>query len=71
MNNKSKLIINNLYYKIDNIYIYKNININIYRNSLILINGPNGSGKTTLLNTIYNIISPSRGSLLKIKIFYI
>jgi len=58
-----KLKIENLNFEIDNTKILKNINFNIKKGEFVGVIGPNGCGKSTLLKNIYNILTPTNGSI--------
>ena len=58
-----KLKIEDLSFEIDNTKILKNINFEITKGEFVGIIGPNGCGKSTLLKNIYNILTPTKGSI--------
>ena len=58
-----KLKIENLGFKINNTEILNEINLEIKTSEFVGVIGPNGCGKTTLLKNIYNVLSPTNGSI--------
>lgn len=58
-----KLKIENLSFEIDATKILNNINFEIKKGEFVGIIGPNGCGKSTLLKNIYNILTPTYGSI--------
>lgn len=43
----------------------KDINLNIKRGTLLYIVGPNGSGKTTFVRLLTNLLSPTKGEIIR------
>ncbi len=58
-----KLKIENLSFEIDSAKILNDINFNIKKGEFVGVIGPNGCGKSTLLKNIYNILTPTSGSI--------
>ncbi len=57
------IVINDLFYKIDNTEIITDLNLTINDGEQIAIVGPSGCGKTTLLKLLLNLIEPTNGTI--------
>jgi len=55
------IIVKNLWFKYNRLYVLKNINLKIGEGELICILGDNGAGKTTLIKHFNGLLKPSKG----------
>jgi ABC-2 type transport system ATP-binding protein len=59
-----KILVRNLYKKIDNNLILKNINIEFEKGNIYALIGRNGSGKSVFLKTLCGFYKPTSGTVL-------
>ena len=54
-------------YKIGKKYILRNISLDIYEREFLVVSGWNGEGKSTLLRIMSGNLTPTQGSVHKLK----